>query len=127
MQNLKTTKVYKLTLNEEIRIVPQSMNLPKVISLDVNEMKELVQMGRFDYETGTGTMITIRPSDIYLSQEVVTYETLVRANYPSGGDKKGLEEFTPQEALSLMTDIQIIEEESICSKELDNAMYNESI
>jgi len=119
--------------------------------LTKKELTDLVQVGEVlifkSHLDEEGTLI--KASDIDMYQEVLIYTEVQRQNNPQNLD------ITPQEALSLMTDIQIIEEdgdaleiwerdmealptiaeldpghtmyvEVPCSAELDMAMANES-
>tara|TARA_R110000824_G_scaffold324326_1_gene511252 strand:+ start:204 stop:638 length:435 start_codon:yes stop_codon:yes gene_type:complete len=110
--------------------------------LTKKELTDLVQVGEVlifkSHLDEEGTLI--KASDIDMYQEVLIYTEVQRQNNPQNLD------ITPQEALSLMTDIQIIEEDGDaleftsawtqedvndnlvieCSKELDMAMANES-
>ena len=92
--------------------------------LTKKELTDLVQVGEVlifkSHLDEQGTLI--KASDIDMYQEIVVYTEVQRQNNPQNLH------ITPQEALSLMTDIQIIEEdgEIPCSLELDMAMANES-
>ena len=101
MTDLTKTKVYKLTLKDECRKI-KGVWMSKVIKLQVNEMNELVQMGKFTYDK----FYTITPSMIEQAKQVIVEEYTEREHRLTN-----LDEITPQEALSLMTDTQIIEEE----------------
>tara|TARA_R110002110_G_scaffold285975_1_gene500344 strand:- start:390 stop:884 length:495 start_codon:yes stop_codon:yes gene_type:complete len=103
MTDLTKTKVYKLTLKEECRKI-KGVWMPKVIKLQVNEMNELVQMGKFTIDR----FHTITPSMIEQAKQMIVEEYTEREHRLTN-----LDEITPQEALSLMTDIQIIEEEVV--------------
>lgn len=110
--------------------------------LTKKELTDLVQVGEVlifkSHLDEEGTLLKCTDIDMY--QEVLIYTEVQRQNNPQNLD------ITPQEALSLMTDIQIIEEDGDaleftsawtqedvndnlvieCSKELDMAMANES-
>jgi len=92
--------------------------------LTKKELTDLVQVGEVllfkSHLDEEGTLL--KCSDIDMYQEIVVYTEVQRQNNPQNLD------ITPQEALSLMTDIQVMEEdgEIPCSLELDMAMANES-
>jgi hypothetical protein len=92
--------------------------------LTKKELTDLVQVGEVllfkSHLDEEGTLL--KCSDIDMYQEIVVYTEVQRQNNPQNLH------ITPQEALSLMTDIQVIEEdgEIPCSLELDMAMANES-
>ena len=77
--------------------------------LTKKELTDLVQVGEVlifkSHLDEQGTLI--KASDVEMYQEVVIYTEVRRQNNPQNL------EYTPQEALSYMTDIQIMEEESI--------------
>ena len=124
------TEYHLYTINEDF------------FKLTKKELTDLVQVGEVlifkSHLDEEGTLI--KASDIDMYQEVLIYTEVQRQNNPQNLD------ITPQEALSLMTDIQIIEEDGDaleftsawtqedvndnlvieCSKELDMAMANES-
>ena len=76
--------------------------------LTKKELTDLVQVGEVllfkSHLDEQGTLIKASDVDVY--QEVVIYTEVQRQNNPQNLD------YTPQEALSYMTNIQIIEEES---------------
>ena len=92
--------------------------------LTKKELTDLVQVGEVllfkSHLDEEGTLI--KASDIDMYQEILVHTSVQRQNNPQNLH------ITPQEALSLMTDIQVIEEdgEIPCSLELDMAMANES-
>ena len=92
--------------------------------LTKKELTDLVQVGEVlmfkSHLDEQGTLL--KCSDVDMYQEIVVYTEVQRQNSPQDLD------ITPQEALSLMADIQIIEEdgEIPCSLEFDMAMANES-
>ena len=92
--------------------------------LTKQELTDLVQVGEVlmfkSHLDEQGTLL--KCSDIDMYQEIVVHTEVRRQNSPQNL------EYTAQEALSYMTDIQIIEEdgEIPCSLELDMAMANES-
>lgn len=92
--------------------------------LTKKELTDLVQVGEVlifkSHLDEEGTLL--KCSDVDMYQEIVVYTEVQRQNNPQNLD------ITPQEALSLMTDIQVMEEdgEIPCSLELDMAMANES-
>jgi hypothetical protein len=92
--------------------------------LTKKELTDLVQVGEVllfkSHLDEEGTLL--KCSDIDMYQEVVVHTEVRRQNNPQNLH------ITPQEALSLMTDIQVMEEdgEIPCSLELDMAMANES-
>ena len=124
------TEYHLYTINEDF------------FKLTKKELTDLVQVGEVlifkSHLDEQGTLI--KASDIDMYQEIVVYTSVQRQNNPQNLH------ITPQEALSLMTDIQIIEEDGDaleftsawtqedvndnlvieCSKELDMAMANES-
>jgi hypothetical protein len=77
--------------------------------LTKKELTDLVQVGEVlifkSHIDEQGTLI--KASDVEMYQEIVIYTEVRRQNNPQNL------EYTPQEALSYMTDIQIMEEESI--------------
>jgi len=101
MADLTKTTVYKLTLKDEHRKF-KGVWLSDVIELQVNEMNELVQIGKFTYDK----FYTIKPSMIKQVKRVLVQEYTEREHQFTN-----LDELTPQEVLSVMTDAQIIEEE----------------
>ena len=92
--------------------------------LTKQELTDLVQVGEVlmfkSHLDEQGTLL--KCSDIDMYQEVVVYTEVRRQNNPQNL------EYTAQEALSYMTDIQIMEEdgEIPCSLQLDMEMANES-
>jgi len=92
--------------------------------LTKKELTDLVQAGEVmmfkSHLDEQGTLLKASDVDVY--QEVVIYTEVQRQNNPQNL------EYTPQEALSHMTNIQIMEEdgEIPCSRDLDMAMANES-
>ena len=101
MADLTKTTVYKLTLKDEYK-KNKGVWMPNVIELQVNEMNELVQMGEFTYDK----FYTIKPSMIEQVKRVTVQEYTEREHRFTN-----LDELTPQEVLSIMTDTQIIDEE----------------
>ena len=101
MADLTKTTVYKLTLKDEYK-KNKGVWMPNVIKLQVNEMNELVQMGEFTYDK----FYTIKPSMIEQVKRVTVQEYTEREHQFTN-----LDELTPQEVLSIMTDTQIIDEE----------------
>tara|TARA_B110000977_G_scaffold87721_1_gene116680 strand:+ start:34 stop:372 length:339 start_codon:yes stop_codon:yes gene_type:complete len=77
--------------------------------LTKKELTDLVQVGEVlifkSHLDEQGTLI--KASDVEMYQEIVIYTEVQRQNNPQNLD------ITPQEALSYMTDIQVMEEESI--------------
>ena len=77
--------------------------------LTKQELTDLVQVGEVlifkSHLDEQGTLI--KASDVEMYQEIVIYTEVQRQNNPQNLD------ITPQEALSYMTDIQVMEEESI--------------
>jgi len=92
--------------------------------LTKEELTDLVQVGETtifkSHLDEQGTLL--KASDVEMYQEVVIHTEVRRQNNPQNL------EYSPQEALSYMTDIQIMEEEGEIpgSLELDMAMANES-
>jgi|AACY02.17.fsa_nt_gi hypothetical protein len=92
--------------------------------LTKKELTDLVQVGEVlifkSHLDEQGTLI--KTSDVEMYQEVVVHTEVRRQNNPQNLH------ITPQEALSYMTEIQVMEEEGEipCSLELDMAMANES-
>jgi len=76
--------------------------------LTKQELTDLVQVGEVlmfkSHLDEKGTLI--KASDVEMYQEIVIYTEVRRQNHPQNL------EYTAQEALSYMTDIQIMEEES---------------
>tara|TARA_R110000823_G_scaffold38441_9_gene103605 strand:+ start:4872 stop:5252 length:381 start_codon:yes stop_codon:yes gene_type:complete len=92
--------------------------------LTKQELTDLVQVGEVlmfkSHLDEQGTLL--KCSDIDMYQEIVVHTEVRRQNSPQNL------EYTAQEALSYMTDIQIMEEdgEIPCSLQLDMEMANES-
>ena len=91
------TEYHLYTINEDF------------FKLTKKELTDLVQVGEVlifkSHLDEQGTLI--KASDVEMYQEIVIYTEVRRQNNPQNL------EYTPQEALSYMTDIQIMEEESI--------------
>ena len=101
--------------------IPSALRIPSVTEFHIHtinedffkltkkELTDLVQVGEVlifkSHLDEQGTLI--KASDIDMYQEIVVYTSVQRQNNPQNLH------ITPQEALSLMTDIQIMEEESI--------------
>ena len=109
--NLQSSSPYSRSVTEyHIHTTTQDKNYitKDLWKLTKQELTDLVQVGEVlmfkSHLDEQGTLL--KCSDVDMYQEIVIYTEVQRQNSPQDLD------ITPQEALSLMADVQIMEEES---------------